>query len=46
MKTDELRKALASISVNPRLYPPNGSSPAASDGIVLGYENGRSPEGE
>ena len=41
MKTDELRRVLASLSVDPRLYDLSGSSPAASEGIVLGYEKGR-----
>lgn len=40
MNTRELRQSLASLSVDPRFYDLNGSSPAASEGIVLGYENG------
>jgi hypothetical protein len=41
MNTRELRRALASFSVDPRFYDLDGASPAASEGIVLGYENGQ-----
>ncbi len=41
MKREELQRTLDSLSVDPKLYDLKGSSPAASEGIVLGYQHGR-----
>lgn len=41
MTVDELRQKLIAFGVDSRTYNLEGSSPAASEGIVLGFEGGR-----